>query len=331
MKYLFTALLFCVIVPQALAQKDTLAYDGLVNIFDGKLIAVTRFPGELDVIYNTRFTPKEKCVLESVLLGFSVVKFQPLSGNDTLIVYVYEDSPVPPSLVNLQKTYKFNLGAAGFPSPNINLDDPLTAGSRDVLAVTLDPPVTFSPKRDFIIGMKLKSIQKYAVGEGVWNGFTVLTNPNIAEYERSRRYMIAGDEEYNRNDLATQGGYVGLFMRAIVRYDPTLPDPVDVVSTGDVAVPEALHLTQNYPNPFGAAAAAGSDVTTFDVTLPSSMHATLTVYDALGREVARLLDGMSVAGTRSVRFDARDLPGGVYVARLSGDGQTLTRKMLLLR
>ena len=331
MKYLLTALLLCVVISQATAQKDTLAYDGLGNIFDGKLVAVTRFPGELDVVYNSRFSPTEKCVLESVLIGFSVVKFQPLSGNDTLVLFVYEDSPVPPSLVNLQKTYKFNLGAAGFPSPNINLDDPLKSGNRDVLAVTLDPPIPFSPKRDFIIGAKLQSIQKYAVGQGLWNGFSILTNPNIAEYDRYRRYMIAQDEEFNRNDVATEGGYVGIFMRAIVRYDPTMADPIDVVGTGTIPVPEALGLEQNYPNPFGSGAASGVLSTTLSVSLPSSSHVSLSVHDALGREVAVLMDGVADAGHHTVRFDAQGLPGGVYVAQLRCGGTTLTRKMLLLR
>ena len=41
----------------------------------------------------------------------------------------------------------------------------------------------------------------------------------------------------------------------------------------------------------------------------------LAVYDALGREVAVLLDGPLGAGTHAAPFDGSALPAGVYVAR----------------
>ena len=222
MKYAVTLFLLCCLAVSAGAQTDTLQYDGLNNTYDGQLVAATRFPGELDVVFNVRFSPTEKCILNSVLVGFSVVKFHALTGNDTLVVFVFENGTVPPSLTGLG-TYKVNLGDAGFPNPNIRFDLPLEAGARDVLAVKLNPPVIFSPRRDFIVGAKLISTQKYAVGQGLWNGFSVLVNPSQPEYERSRRYMISPREEENRNDLATQGAEAAIFMRALVGYNPDLP------------------------------------------------------------------------------------------------------------
>lgn len=322
MKYVTTLFLLCILAAGAVAQTDTLQYDGIDNIYNGKLVAATRFPGELDVVFNVRFTPAEKCTLTTVLVGFSVVKFQALTGNDTLVLFVFENGTVPPSLTGLG-TYKVNLGDAGFPNPNIRFDLPLEAGARDVLAVKLNPPVIFSPRRDFIVGAKLISTQKYAVGQGLWNGFSVLVNPSQPEYERSRRYMISPREEENRNDLATQGAEAAIFMRAIVGYNPDLPL---IEPTGVERPPLAADMTleQNWPNPFNPS-------TTLSYTLGERTHVRLSVADALGREVAVLADGMMDAGRQQVSFDAADLPGGMYVARLSSGGQSLVRKMLLLK
>jgi hypothetical protein len=55
------------------------------------------------------------------------------------------------------------------------------------------------------------------------------------------------------------------------------------------------------------------------------------VYDVLGREVATLFDEVQGAGYKSVRFDAKDLPSGVYVYRLKVNGFVQTKKLLFLK
>ena len=63
------------------------------------------------------------------------------------------------------------------------------------------------------------------------------------------------------------------------------------------------------------------------------------MYDVLGREVARLVDGERTAGIHTVQWKAGSLPSGVYICRLSvsdgvtGVGQRIeqSRKMLLLK
>lgn len=322
MKSFPAIILLCCMWTAVSAQTDTLQYDNLDNIHNGRLIAVSSFPGELDVIFNTRFTPAERCSLHTILIGFSVVKFQAMTGNDSLAVFVFERSDVPPGLTGLG-TYKVNLGDAGFPSPNIRFDNPLEAAARDVLAVSIDPPLKFSPRRDFLVGVKLISKQKLAVGQGTWNGLSMLINVNQPEYERSRRYSIAPVEENNRNGLATQGAEAALFMRAIVGYDPDMPvdDPTAVDQPPHA---QGLGLAQNYPNPFNPS-------TVLHYSLDQRRHIRISVCDALGREVRVLADGLMDAGQQRVVFDAADLPGGMYLARLSTGDQVLTRKMLLLK
>jgi hypothetical protein len=58
---------------------------------------------------------------------------------------------------------------------------------------------------------------------------------------------------------------------------------------------------------------------------------TLSVYDMLGREIAILVDEVQDAGYKSVRFDASNLPSGVYVYRLTAGRFVDMKKTLLLK
>jgi len=89
-------------------------------------------------------------------------------------------------------------------------------------------------------------------------------------------------------------------------------DGVRVESATDVAsdpLPVRFALHQNYPNPF-------NPTTTIEYTLPERSHALLTVYNALGQEVAVLLNEVLEGGHGSVEFDAETLSSGVYFYRL---------------
>jgi hypothetical protein len=93
----------------------------------------------------------------------------------------------------------------------------------------------------------------------------------------------------------------------------------------------------NYPNPFNPS-------TTIQFSLPSSgptpakgrdgvgsYEVTLTIYNALGQEVEKLVDGVREPGTYSVTWDASHLASGVYYYRLVAGDFEATRKLLLIR
>ena len=83
-------------------------------------------------------------------------------------------------------------------------------------------------------------------------------------------------------------------------------------------------LEQNYPNPFNPS-------TVISYRLPETSFVTLKIYDALGREVAVLVNEQKPAGTYEVEFDASDLSSGIYFYKLQAGSFVQTRKMILLR
>jgi hypothetical protein len=102
--------------------------------------------------------------------------------------------------------------------------------------------------------------------------------------------------------------------------------PTTAVDEGDAAaLPKEYSLMQNYPNPF-------NPMTTISFTLPKKSRVNIAVYDLLGHEVARLVDEVMTAGQSSVQFDGANLSSGIYICRMTVDGnQVLARKMTLLR
>ncbi|MCX6133925.1 MAG: T9SS type A sorting domain-containing protein [Ignavibacteriales bacterium] len=90
------------------------------------------------------------------------------------------------------------------------------------------------------------------------------------------------------------------------------------------SMPLAFSLHQNYPNPFNPS-------TALSFRLSAISLVTLKVSNALGEEVATLVNEVRPAGLNSVRWDASSLPSGVYYYRLQSNGYLATKKMLLLR
>ena len=90
-------------------------------------------------------------------------------------------------------------------------------------------------------------------------------------------------------------------------------------------------LEQNYPNPFNPS-------TKISWQSPISSHQTLKVYDALGKEIATLVNEEKPAGTYEIDFDAKNLSSGIYFYRIAIHSDKLTagsfvetKKMILLR
>ena len=106
--------------------------------------------------------------------------------------------------------------------------------------------------------------------------------------------------------------------------DPLGPCAMPKAGADAPTAPADFDLSQNHPNPFNPS-------TTITCSIPGEGEVRLAVYDLLGREVARLLDGTRPAGTYHVTFEAASLPSGMYVYQLQWNGAVLSRRMTLLR
>lgn len=89
-------------------------------------------------------------------------------------------------------------------------------------------------------------------------------------------------------------------------------------------LPAAFNLEQNYPNPF-------NPTTTINYQLPAQSHVSLKVFDALGREVTTLVDGVEEPGYRAVKWDASQFASGIYIYRLHAGDFERTNKMIVIK
>ena len=90
-------------------------------------------------------------------------------------------------------------------------------------------------------------------------------------------------------------------------------------------VPQSTALFQNYPNPFNPR-------TLIRFRLAQDCFVDLTIYNAAGQDVLKLVEGRRAAGDYQVGWDASAFPSGIYFYQLqTARGFRQTRKMLLLQ
>lgn len=94
-------------------------------------------------------------------------------------------------------------------------------------------------------------------------------------------------------------------------------------------IPDEFRLAQNYPNPF-------NPTTNINFDLPKDSPVKLKVYNAIGQEVATIVDEFQNAGYHSVVWNGRNeanvqLPSGFYIYRIEAGDFVQSRKMILLK
>jgi len=83
-------------------------------------------------------------------------------------------------------------------------------------------------------------------------------------------------------------------------------------------------LEQNYPNPFNPS-------TTIGFGIQDKTNVKITIINAIGEEVAVLLNEEKEPGYYQVEFNAANLPSGVYFYRLQAGSYIATKKMILAK
>lgn len=89
-------------------------------------------------------------------------------------------------------------------------------------------------------------------------------------------------------------------------------------------VPKEFSLEQNYPNPF-------NPTTTIKYQIAKSGKYSLKVYNLLGQLVETIFNDYLSTGSYIENFSGKELSSGVYVYLLQGEGNRISRKMLLIK
>jgi len=111
--------------------------------------------------------------------------------------------------------------------------------------------------------------------------------------------------------------------------EPSDTVSVTPVSDADIISVAVTRLKGNYPNPF-------NPTTTISYNMAREGHVSIEVYNSKGQRVRILVDDMRSVGSHSVVWDGRDMSGGsvasgVYFYRMTTDGYSSVRKMLLMK
>jgi hypothetical protein len=157
-----------------------------------------------------------------------------------------------------------------------------------------------------------------------------LSDPNTG----SGTYFFTIPATHSNGDPVVQGDSIFFYCEFTDDYLNTSSHPEQIIIAGvaylgvsdRVAGPvSGFALNANYPNPF-------NPTTTLSFDLPANYRATLKVYNALGQQVATLMNGETLsAGHHIVTFDGSILSSGVYICRLTAGPYTAARKMVLMK
>ncbi len=123
---------------------------------------------------------------------------------------------------------------------------------------------------------------------------------------------VSGCYDFTFTDCIGHKSYTKICMTAHAKSD---------VSGGDL-LRESLEA--NHPNPF-------SHITTFNYTTGNYGMVRLFLYDELGREVARIAEGIQGVGHHQIDFDGSRLANGNYVARFESGGKVVSRRVVIER
>ncbi|MBA4310097.1 MAG: glucose sorbosone dehydrogenase [Chlorobiaceae bacterium] len=167
-------------------------------------------------------------------------------------------------------------------------------------------------------------VGKYIYGDYVSRRIWALTYDGI---NPTRNEVVLNNSGFGISSFGVDQNnelYILGFDGKVWKFRPTTSDIKDETSINN------FYLHQNYPNPFNA-------TTKIKFSIPSasrsveSIHVSLKIYDALGNEVAILVNETKQAGNYEVEFNADKLSSGLYLYKLSSNNFFETKKMILLK
>jgi hypothetical protein len=172
-----------------------------------------------------------------------------------------------------------------------------------------------------------EAILKYRAGDG-----DILCQYNqIANVDADNNYASVGIQD-SRHLRGLGLTYANIYVPSVdtlragraILFTTTPPDSFNDAPQPRSEVTRRFALHEAYPNPFNPR-------TELRFELSTAGRASLKVYDILGQEVATLVDRSFAPGSYQVSFDGRELPSGLYFARLISGANVQVRKLMLIK
>lgn len=175
---------------------------------------------------------------------------------------------------------------------------------------------------------------------GIYDGFTKFEKWTALSYKGVQRNLagagdvsvvISGGTPFLRNGDTLKIGFAILcgdslpvLRSAAVRarniWNQIISDTSDLVT-----IPKSFKIYQNYPNPFNSE-------TNIKFDLPEPADVTIEIFDVVGRKVNTLIQDKKFApGAIIVKFNADNLPSGVYIYRIKAGKFEGAGKMVLIK
>lgn len=98
-------------------------------------------------------------------------------------------------------------------------------------------------------------------------------------------------------------------------------------ATTDINSPESKitsNIEQNYPNPF-------SEVTSINYSLKTSGKTNLKVFNQYGKEIFTVFDEYKTEGDYTCNICGLNLSDGIYYYKLTTDGKSIVKKMIVIK
>ncbi len=139
----------------------------------------------------------------------------------------------------------------------------------------------------------------------------------------SNSYTLLNGDALQNISVTLEPYGSAVFTVSITRDTVSVP-PIVSVENDFGEIPVNFKLYQNYPNPFNPS-------TFIEFDIPERTRVKLAIYNVLGQEVKVLIDGELEPGRHKIKFDSNGLPSGIYFYRLSSNGFSQIRKMVLIK
>ncbi len=167
-----------------------------------------------------------------------------------------------------------------------------------------------------------------------YRGTQTKTDSLIAVLQETLNNVSAADsatdkfKEANYNLAACQQeGSHGIHNTRLVQklLEDAIASMIPTSVTNDKSVvPTQYSLSQNYPNPF-------NPTTQIDFAIPKAGNVQIIIYDAIGNEVATLVNKYMPQGKYTVDWNASTLASGIYLYRIQTNDFSMVKKMVLLK